>query len=326
MQLIAVLGGDQSPHPLPDPKTPLPPSKSKGFDEPKLTSTGTLANAVFSSGATFLVTQPLYAIKTAEQLGVPIEKTRKSLYAGGVPNAFSGIISEIVAFYWQKQAVNYFNPKEGKLSISQDVAACSASAVMMSPLNAGFEQAMIVKQSSPHYRRLSYGSLCKKILGEHGWSNGIFRAVHTTAARDMIFNVGVFPFTRIAASVLYAADTNHMIYDWTKDLTASAIAGVVAAWMSTPLDLVNTRLQESVVRVQFEKPTATSIFKDIIKKEGVVGIFRGAKSRIVTIGSTIGLVAFMRLYWPKVFPADWHEKPKSEDELDAIRQNPRIKQ
>ena len=71
-----------------------------------------------------------------------------------------------------------------------------------------------------------------------------------------------------------------------------SIAGSCAGFLVTPFDVVKTKLMTYSVKEQ--TPSTVYVFKDIIKEDGVKGLYKGAGIRMIYLG--VGGFAFFGIY------------------------------
>ena len=77
--------------------------------------------------------------------------------------------------------------------------------------------------------------------------------------------------------------------------TASGAAGAAAAWLTTPLDVVKTRLQVRGANPEaFAFTGPVGCVRSIVSREGARALFSGASGRIVY--ATLGMAVFLPLY------------------------------
>lgn len=71
-----------------------------------------------------------------------------------------------------------------------------------------------------------------------------------------------------------------------------ALAGSFAGFTVTPFDVLKTKLM--TVSVKEQTPRTSEVFKEILKEEGVKGLYRGAGMRMIYLG--VGGSAFFGIY------------------------------
>lgn len=110
-----------------------------------------------------------------------------------------------------------------------------------------------------------------QVIRELGF-RGMFRGFGATLARDLPYNVVFFPLYSTTKAWLCADGV-----ETTPKLVASgATAGMVAAWLGTPMDMVKTRLQ---ARGSVHTGVVDCI-RNVYKAEGVSAFFKGSINRM----------------------------------------------
>ena len=71
-----------------------------------------------------------------------------------------------------------------------------------------------------------------------------------------------------------------------------ALAGSFAGFTVTPFDVLKTKLM--TYSVQEQTPRTIEVFREIMKEEGVKGLYRGAGMRMIYLG--VGGSAFFGIY------------------------------
>jgi len=94
----------------------------------------------------------------------------------------------------------------------------------------------------------------------------------------------------------------HPILYWGINVISSAISGITGAFVASPFYLVKTRFQSSArkeiaVGHQHHYTGTFNAFKDIIEKEGVRGLWRGAHGQVLRVGmgSAIQISTYERI-------------------------------
>lgn len=99
-----------------------------------------------------------------------------------------------------------------------------------------------------------------------GGFNGLYKGVGLCASRDIPFSGIYFP--------LY----HFLMSNYTNTYIASLIAGSIAAFSCTPMDVIKTRVQCNL------NMSCGELFKESIKKEGIKCMFRGGLWRALKSG------------------------------------------
>jgi len=122
----------------------------------------------------------------------------------------------------------------------------------------------------------------RKILSKEG-VGGIYRGYGATLLSFGPFSALYFVGYEKAKTVV-ATTQKKDIEDLTfwEVLTASAMGGSAAAWITTPLDLVKLRMQiERGIGKVHRSHNMGNMLRDIHAKNGITGLFKGASARVM---------------------------------------------
>ncbi|KAL7276403.1 hypothetical protein RUND412_000608 [Rhizina undulata] len=105
---------------------------------------------------------------------------------------------------------------------------------------------------------------------------------------------------------------------WIKDLEivglAAGLSSAVAAFLTTPIDVVKTRIMLSAGK-DTERPRAFWVFMNVLRREGVVEVFRGGALRSIWMAA--GSAVYLGVYEGTL--AWLGEKAKMEEEPEIIK-------
>lgn len=88
-------------------------------------------------------------------------------------------------------------------------------------------------------------------------------------------------FGASAATKDFLGVTDYSRATWTQNFIASIAGAVASITVAAPLDTIKTRIQNA----NFEtKVPGTTVFKDLIKNEGVGALFKGLTPKILVVG------------------------------------------
>jgi solute carrier family 25 S-adenosylmethionine transporter 26 len=119
---------------------------------------------------------------------------------------------------------------------------------------------------------------------------------------------------------------------------SAAIAGTGSAWITTPIDVIKTRIMLSASKESDQKPvksteqrggllgmversnrkSASVIARDILKQEGITGLFRGAALR--SLWTAMGSGLYLGVYESGRFYLEDERKAKAAREGDTLMQ------
>ena len=125
-----------------------------------------------------------------------------------------------------------------------------------------------------------------KAIIEAGGMAGLWRGTRVTLARDV-------PFSAVYWVVVEGVRDNEGIQEWGKDvvggklmisLMSGATGGLVASSISTPMDVVKTRMQVSLsLEYNGQGTSMLAMWKDIYSSEGMGGLWRGNTARMARV-------------------------------------------
>ena len=117
---------------------------------------------------------------------------------------------------------------------------------------------------------------------------GMYQGWKVTLNRDIVFNAFFFT-TRdllVDMKIKYSSDGKCNKFE---RFLAGLPAGVLAASVSCPLDVVKTRVQGAKLGNQASEEAMLSVMKDIITKEGPRYLFKGLLPRVYVVPSMMSL-------------------------------------
>lgn len=117
-----------------------------------------------------------------------------------------------------------------------------------------------------------------------GLFKGLYRGFGTTIIREIPFSIIQFPTLEFCKSYYRARFKNNITLDSWEVAVCGSIAGGLSAAITTPLDVVKTRIMlADTKRAQNGSLTFMKMFKSIVKKEGIKGLFSGVVPRTLWI-------------------------------------------
>jgi solute carrier family 25 (mitochondrial S-adenosylmethionine transporter), member 26 len=190
---------------------------------------------------------------------------------------------------------------------SSGIAQIVNSAVM-TPIEVLKQNTQMLVQSSETIKRGSPTLNLAKTLLMH--PTRLWRGYTALLGRDIPFTVLQFSMYEHLKSNLFALRLNQepTVFNITKISAASAgIAGCVAAWITTPFDVIKTRMMlQANSRLHRDSPSQTprdfsarrrtvrQVYEEVFQTHGVRGLFRGGFVR--SLYTIIGNGLFMGIY------------------------------
>ncbi|PPQ63823.1 hypothetical protein CVT24_009773 [Panaeolus cyanescens] len=156
---------------------------------------------------------------------------------------------------------------------------------------------------------------------------GLYKGSSACLLRDIPFSAIYFTAYSHLKSDVFHEGYNGKKLSFLETLAAAGIAGMPAAYLTTPADVVKTRLQVEARKGQTNYNGLRDAFVKIYREEGFKALFKGGPARVIRSSPQFGftLLAYETLKTSLPFP--WAEKtPQMEtaltsrpDELSKIR-------
>jgi len=156
---------------------------------------------------------------------------------------------------------------------------------------------------------------------------GLYRGASACLLRDIPFSAIYFPaYSHLKKDVFNEGYNGKKLGFW-ETLASAAIAGMPAAYLTTPADVVKTRLQVEARKGQTTYKGLTDAFVKIYREEGPKALFKGGLARVLRSSPQFGFTLVAYEYLHKFLPYPWQEQPRqletvlssSESDLSRIR-------
>lgn len=232
-----------------------------------------LQNQITVPGQNPMYRNLFHAIKVVAQKEGP-----KALYNGYSVNVGFIVYEKAIKLVANDMFRLYLADKNGNVSLKNSIIAGSSAGACQTIVTTPMELLKIKGQEAGS-RGESFNPV-KEISGIYkaGGVSGFYRGWCSTLIRDVPFSFLYFP--------LYA-ELHYMEAfgggdSFKGNLAAGMISGALAGGMSTPTDVIKTRLQNQAPNEV--KMSWIECFNSV-KKEGVSAFFKGAGPRMICIGS-----------------------------------------
>lgn len=152
---------------------------------------------------------------------------------------------------------------------------------------------------------------------------GLYKGASACLLRDVPFSAIYFPTYSHLKKDLYGESPTHKL-SIVQLLTAGAIAGMPAAYLTTPCDVIKTRLQVEARKGEATYTGLRHAASTIYKEEGFTAFFKGGPARIFRSSPQFGftLAAYEVLQSTVPFPGKKTELPQiSGKSTDAPAQD-----
>ncbi|CAH0564095.1 unnamed protein product [Brassicogethes aeneus] len=235
-----------------------------------------------------VVLYPLDTIKTRLQAAQGFRKS------GGFRGIYRGIAGQAIGS--GPQASLFFLTYES-LKILCDPYADSPYAPVMYMGSASIAEVMaclvrvpieVIKQRRQTTHD-TYSHIIANVLKEGHL--GLYRGFGSTLLRDLPFSAIQFPILEFLNHQVRKHLTNNEPLKVWEYAICGAIAGGLTAAITTPVDVVKTRIMLSDKNLR-----VMEVFRNVYKKEGIEGLFRGVVPRVAWI-SVGGYIFFGSYNW-----------------------------
>ncbi len=141
---------------------------------------------------------------------------------------------------------------------------------------------------------------------------GLYKGASACLLRDMPFSAIYFPTYAHLKKDFFGESPTHKL-GILQLLTAGAIAGMPAAYLTTPCDVIKTRLQVEARKGEASYTGLRHAAKTIWKEEGFTAFFKGGPARIFRSSPQFGftLAAYELLQRVMPMPGSKAELPKA---------------
>eukprot|EP00184_Porphyridium_aerugineum_P000351 CAMPEP_0184698964 /NCGR_PEP_ID=MMETSP0313-20130426/5389_1 /TAXON_ID=2792 /ORGANISM="Porphyridium aerugineum, Strain SAG 1380-2" /LENGTH=313 /DNA_ID=CAMNT_0027157973 /DNA_START=185 /DNA_END=1123 /DNA_ORIENTATION=+ len=172
-------------------------------------------------------------------------------------------------------------------------AAGVASALTQSvtvPMDVISQRLIMLKNSDKRYSNgLNLFAYIIRNEGIRGLYRGLFLSIATFVPSSAIWWSGYFA----CQSIIWSQDFIWNLFDQESKLykslsvlgvqsTSAVVAGIFSSLSTTPLDLIKVKIQTEETKLgSSNRPRFLSVAKDVIRNDGIRGLFRGALPRMI---------------------------------------------
>ncbi|KAI0308272.1 mitochondrial inner membrane protein [Multifurca ochricompacta] len=139
---------------------------------------------------------------------------------------------------------------------------------------------------------------------------GLYRGASACLLRDIPFSAIYFPAYSHLKKDVFHEGYHGKTLSFFETLTSAAIAGMPAAYLTTPADVVKTRLQVEARKGQPNYKGLVDAFTKIYREEGFKALFKGGPARIIRSSPQFGFTLVAYEYLHKLLPYPWKEAPR----------------
>jgi len=149
---------------------------------------------------------------------------------------------------------------------------------------------------------------------------GLYRGATACLLRDIPFSAIYFPAYSHLKKDIFQEGYNGKQLNFLETLGSAAIAGMPAAYLTTPADVVKTRLQVEARKGESHYKGLTDAFVKIYREEGFGALFKGGPARILRSSPQFGFTLLAYEYLHKYLPYPWEDKPPQVQTVLTSRQ------
>ena len=139
---------------------------------------------------------------------------------------------------------------------------------------------------------------------------GLYRGAGACLLRDIPFSAIYFPLYAHLKNDLFQHDKPLTKPTFGELITAASLAGVPAAFLTTPADVIKTRLQVEARKGQATYKGISDCFVQILSKEGLSALFKGSLARVLRsspqFGATLVTYEYLKKFVPSPFGHSEH--------------------
>jgi hypothetical protein len=261
-----------------------------------LNEAGHFANGFFANANMVVAMQPLFTLKTHLMSGKGLPPLSK-LYHGLPVNILTGGPAEGLTFLAHHISCRLFKG-ETHLTEGQNLAASALSGAIGAAAIAPCERVMILQQLG----RGTMSHVMKPVILKEGWIRAFSKGLVPTAGRDAGYNCGIFALNDMAHQRLKSRIPDES----TREVAASALCGSIIGALTTPFDVIKTRMQADT---EGECNSFLKTTRNIIKMEGVKTLFYGVRSRAALIAGATYCIYKSKKELPPHFPSQLFKTP-----------------
>jgi len=141
---------------------------------------------------------------------------------------------------------------------------------------------------------------------------GLYRGASACLLRDIPFSAIYFPSYAHLKKDVFHEGYNGKKLSFFETLGAAAIAGMPAAYLTTPADVVKTRLQVEARKGQATYKGLGDAFVRIYREEGFKALFKGGPARIIRSSPQFGFTLVAYEYLHTFLPFPWSKEEPTQ--------------
>ncbi|CAL9734407.1 mitochondrial aspartate-glutamate transporter Agc1p [Monosporozyma servazzii] len=284
-------------------------------------------------GATMVY--PIDFVKTRMQAQRTLSKYKNSLDCvlkvikqEGVRGLYSGLGFQLIGVapekaikltvndYMRKKLVD----KQGKLPMFSEIISGATAGLCQVIFTNPIEIVKIRLQVKSEYNS-DVNLTARSIISKLGFS-GLYRGVTACLMRDVPFSAIYFPTYAHLKKDIFNFDPmdkrkRNRLKTW-ELLVAGALAGMPAAFLTTPFDVIKTRLQIDARKGETSYSGIFHAAKTILKEESIRSFFKGGGARVLRSSPQFGFTLAAYELFKSVFPLPNLERGEQQNRDDHL--------
>ncbi|CAK5280634.1 unnamed protein product [Mycena citricolor] len=148
---------------------------------------------------------------------------------------------------------------------------------------------------------------------------GLYRGASACLLRDIPFSAIYFPTYGHLKSDLFHEGYNGKQLSFLEFLASAGIAGMPAAYLTTPADVVKTRLQVEARKGETHYKGLTDAFVKIYREEGFRALFKGGPARIIRSSPQFAFTLMSYEMFKKMLPYPFDNSPRQAQPALRLR-------
>jgi len=243
----------------------------------------------------------------------------KKVYAneGGIRAFYRGVLPQLVGVAPEKaikitvnEAVrkHFTDPETGRISLWAEILAGGMAGGCQVSVTNPLEIVKIRLQMAGEAARAE-GHGATRVGAAHVIRQlgllGLYKGAVACLWRDVPFSMIYFTaYAHLKKDVFHEGQHGKQL-SFGELLLAAGIAGMPAAYLTTPADVVKTRLQTQARAGQTVYKGVTDGFKTILKEEGVRALYKGGIARVIRSSPQFAVTLSVYEVLHKYFPYPW---------------------
>ncbi|KAJ6483892.1 mitochondrial carrier domain-containing protein [Mycena vulgaris] len=148
---------------------------------------------------------------------------------------------------------------------------------------------------------------------------GLYKGASACLLRDIPFSAIYFPTYGHLKKDVFHEGYNGKQLSFMELLASAGIAGMPAAYLTTPADVVKTRLQVESRKGQTNYHGLRDAFVKIYREEGFRALFKGGPARILRSSPQFAFTLMSYEMFKKLMPYPWDTKPRQMETALTVR-------